>query len=187
MRDISTGKSVKQLAEMFQTHILEKKMKEENRDKARSKMEGKNRSREEAETEDTLDTTVLSIKESFTEPIIIEPAALGEQSKEKTFLGESSKVETNVEVHKRDDSRASGKIKERKKKAKSVRSSANSDDGVLFEDEEKVCLATSASGGSKRKTFSRPEVGRAYSRSPAIGNKKIFTDQENIFLSETRT
>ena len=158
VRDISTGKSVKQLAEMFQSHILEKKRKEEKRDRSRSRMEGKNRPKDEAETDDNLDTTVLSIKESFTEPIIIEAAAIDGQSNEKTVPDESCQIEAKVEVHTRDDSRPLGRNKEKKKKAKSARPSANSEEGVLFEDEEKVCVATSASGGSKKRTFSRPEV-----------------------------
>ena len=158
MRDISTGKSVKQLAEMFQSHILEKKRKEEKRDRSLSRIEGKNRPRDEAETDDNLDTTVLSIKESFTEPIIIEAAAIDSQSNEKTVPEESCQIEAKVEVHSRDDSRALGRNKEKKKKrARSARPSANSEEGVLFEDEEKVCVATSASG-SKKRTFSRPEV-----------------------------
>ena len=113
-----------------------------------------------------LDTTVLSINDSFTEPITLE-AFINEKSegkcppevkvKEKSYCV----IETNAEVHNKDERRPVEKNKGRKNQAKTVQALGKSDIGCLFEDEEKVCLATTTkttSGGSKKKTFSRPEV-----------------------------
>ena len=113
-----------------------------------------------------LDTTVLSITDSFTEPITLE-AFINETSeicsaevaaKEKSCC----LIETNAEVHSKEGRRpAEKKNKGRKKQAKPVKALGKSEIGSLLEDEEKVCLATTTkttSGGSKKKTFSRPEV-----------------------------
>ena len=170
---------------MFQTHILQKKLKEENRqtDKPRSKTEGKSNSLEKVEkAEDNLDididTTVLSINESFTEPLIIE-AVVDDQTEERRPEDSSCQIETNVEVHNKTQSRPEGKSKERKYKTVRGKSA-----GALFEDEEKVCLAATATGGSKKKTFSRPEV----QLSPPLQRLiKSFADKENILLPETWT
>ena len=113
-----------------------------------------------------LDTTVLSITDSFTEPITLE-AFINEKS-EKCSAEVVAKekncclIETNAEVHNREGRRPlEKKNKGRKKQAKAVKALGKSEIGSLLEDEEKVCLATTTkttSGGSKKKTFSRPEV-----------------------------
>ena len=113
----------------------------------------------------SLDTTVLSIKESVTEPITLE-AFINEKPEEKCLAEVAAKeesycvIETNAEVH-NTDVRPAGKNKARKNQDKTVEALGKSDIGCLFEDEEKVCLATTrktTSGGSKKKTSSRPEV-----------------------------
>ena len=113
-----------------------------------------------------LDTTVLSINDSFTEPITLE-AFINKKSEEKSKPEVKPKeksycvIETNAEVHNKDGRRSIEKNKGKKHQAKTAQASGKSDIGCLFEDEEKVCLATTTkttSGGSKKKTFSRPEV-----------------------------
>ena len=113
-----------------------------------------------------LDTTVLSINDSFTEPITLEAFInknTEEECKPEVKAKEKSHcvIETNAEVHNKDGRRQVEKNKGRKHQAKTVQALGKSDIGCLFEDEEKVCLATTTkttTGGSKKKTFSRPEV-----------------------------
>ena len=139
-----------------------------------------------------LDTTVLSISDSFTEPITLE-AFITEKPEEKCSpevrVKEKSYsvIETKAEVHKKDERRPDEKNKGRKSQAKTAQALGKSDVGRLFEDGEKVCLATSrktTSGGSKKKPSSRPEVRPG--RQEAAGNINVIADQEDIFLPETR-
>ena len=184
---------MRELAEMYQSQIIEgteagtRNMKKGTEDYKITKSDDESAKLESLE----LDTTVLSINDSFTEPITLE-AFINEKPegkcppevkvKEKSYCV----IETNAEVHNKDERRPVEKNKGRKNQTKSVQALGKSDIGCLFEDEEKVCLATSktTSGGSKKKTFSRPEVRPG--RQEAAGNINVIADQEDIFLPETR-
>ena len=145
---------MQELAEIYQSQIIA-----EPEEGTRPRQ--KRRSGEDLE----LDTTVRSIKESFTEPITLE-AFINEKPDEKSKAEVKAQeesycvIETNAEVHNKDP-RPVEKNKGRKNQDKTVQALGKSDIGCLFEDEEKVCLATTTkttSGGSKKRTFSRPEV-----------------------------
>ena len=162
---------MRQLAEIYQSQIIAGT--EEGARHVRKEMvDYKIKSDEESAKLENLelDTTVLSIKDSFTEPITLE-AFINEKPEEKCKpeVKEAKEqsycvIETNAEVHNK-DARPVEKNKGRKNPAKTDQALGKSDIGCLFEDEEKVCLATTrktTSGGSKKKTFSRPEVSRGW-------------------------
>ena len=160
---------MRELAEMYQSQITEEAEDATRNMRGKGMVEYKIKSDEESARKENLDldTTVLSINDSFTEPITLE-AFINKNTEEeckpevKAKEKSHSVIETNAEVHNKDGRRSNEKSKGRKHQAKAVQASGKSDIGCLFEDEEKVCLATTrkTTGGSKKKTFSRPEVGR---------------------------
>ena len=131
---------------MFQTKILEINKQDENKEKRKGGHDLKRKPTAGVEEEDT---TVISINDSFTQPITFE-AVIEENYEEKTVENASCIIETSVEVHDKGECDPRGRKKERKSKDKSDKS----DVGDLLERGEKVCLATS----SKKKSFARPEV-----------------------------
>ena len=156
---------MRELAEMYQSQITDE-TEDATRNMKRKGMDAcKTKSDEEISKLENLDTTVLSINDSFTEPITLE-VFIDKKTEEKCkpvvkAKEKSCLIETNAEVHNKDGRRQVEKNKGRKHQAKTVQALGKSDIGCLFEDEEKVCLATTTkttTGGSKKKTFSRPEV-----------------------------
>ena len=154
---------MREMAEIYQSQIIAG-TEDGNRKVGKGKGKEDKRIKSDEENLD-LDTTVLSINDSFNEPITLEAFINEKSEKSDTVVAKEKsccRIETNAEVHSKEGRRpVEKKNKGRKNQAKSVQALGKSDIGCLFEDEEKVCLATTTkttSEGSKKKTFSRPEV-----------------------------